>query len=103
MAPALIALGGVSLFEVSIWLPALWRWRRPLAISAICLLAISAGLLLGWSLNVLSVLLVTLSIYRALNLLRLVEGRMQADYLFHAARRTSLWLLGIQAVTVILA
>ncbi len=51
----------------------------------------------GWS-----ALIVIISAYRALNLLRLIDGRTQSDYLFHGGRRTSVWLISLQLGVIVL-
>ncbi|MDB5170746.1 MAG: hypothetical protein JWO35_440 [Candidatus Saccharibacteria bacterium] len=103
MTLALIGLGIVTLFELLLWLPAFWHWRKPLAIVVLAALAITTvGIVLaavsGWA-----TLVMIISVYRAVNLLRLIDGRTQNDYLFHGARRTSFWLIGWQAAALGLA
>jgi chlorobactene glucosyltransferase len=96
MQLALIVLGIISLGELCIWLGPLWRWRKALAIALIIALSLNTGFLLADYLSACAVLLAICNLYRLINLLRLVEGRMQADYLYHATRQTTVWLIGLQ-------
>lgn len=48
-------------------------------------------------------LLVIINIYRIFNLLRVMQDRVHSDYLYFAARRTSLVLIAAQAVTYLSA
>lgn len=100
----LAVMGGVSLAEVLIWLgPKTWRLRKPLA-AFLAAALLAANLYLAFTQTMSWVLIVTvLSLYRLVNLRRVVTGRGQADYLYHTARRTSYWLIGLQLITVGLA
>lgn len=96
-------LAVVTVCELLLWLPPAWHWRKPLA--AFLLAALAAGTLALAALGprLWLVLLILLNLYRMVNLFRLIKDRMQADYLYHAARRTSLWLVGLQLTTLALA
>jgi glycosyltransferase involved in cell wall biosynthesis len=59
------------------------------------LLLASASLLIE-RLSIWTILVAILSLYRCINLARIAASRIQADYLFHASRQTSLWLIGLQ-------
>jgi hypothetical protein len=98
MIPLLISLGVVSGLEFVIGIGPLWRWRKLLAGGLIMSLSVITGLIIGARLNGWTVLLALLNLYRLVNLLRLIEGRMQADYLYHAVRRTSIWLISLQLI-----
>ena len=50
----------------------------------------------------LGVLLVILQGYRSFNILRILRGRMHANYLWHVTYRTSLWLIGLQLASIAL-
>ncbi len=96
----LIVLGVLSLLELLFWLPPIWRWRKLLACLLIPSLSLISGILFGSNFSVWTGVLLLLSLYRVINLLRLVEGRTQADYLFNVARSSSWWLIGAQ-ITVL--
>jgi Glycosyl transferase family 2 len=59
----------------------------------------SAVGLLAWNLDVFSVLLAILSLYRVLNMLRVTKRRMHEVYLRNATRSTSSTLIGLQLLT----
>lgn len=96
----LIVLGLLTLIELGLWTPGLWRLRRPLAAILLVALAAVAGWFLAIYFTVTAVIFTFFNIYRLLNLLRIVENRSHADYLFHTSRISSLWLIGIQAVII---
>jgi glycosyltransferase involved in cell wall biosynthesis len=98
MKLALIILIVVSCLELLVWTKLGWRYRRYLAGVILLIQSVAVGLILGFAPNVWSSLLLILSGYRVINLLRLVEGRMPADYLFSVSRRTSLRLILGQVV-----
>src|SRR6202042_3117366 len=92
MKLVLVVLGVMSLLECLLWLPPLWRWRRWVAGTLMIILATGTGYLLGEYPGIWSGLAAFLSLYRGVNLLRVIENRVTEDYLRHAARRTS-WTL----------
>jgi glycosyltransferase involved in cell wall biosynthesis len=96
MVVTLICLGVISLGEVLLWFTPLWRVRKPMAALLIVALSIASGLLAGAHFSGWAILVLIFSLYRMVNLLRLVEGRTQADYLFTVAKQSSLWLIGLQ-------
>jgi hypothetical protein len=98
----LIYLGIVTIFEVCLWLRPIWKYRKYLSCAIILVLSIASGLFFGSHLNVWTGLLVVFSIYRMINLLRLIEGRTNADYLYHVARKTSFTLILLQAVALLI-
>lgn len=95
---AFIGLGVFTLVGLSVWLPPLWRIRRFVACVAILGLSISSGLVFGLHPSLWAALIVILGIYQLVNLLRLVEGRTQAKYLYTVSRNTALWITGMQIV-----
>lgn len=96
----LSVLAIVSAIELLMWLPPLWRLRRVLACAIIPVLSLVSGLLFGWNLSVWAGLVLVFSIYRVVNLLRLLEGRMQAAHLYKSTRRTGWWLIGSQLLVL---
>ncbi len=99
---ALIILLVVSLIELAMWLSNFWQWRKGLAAVNIVSLSIATGLLVGARPAVWSFLILFISVYRVINLLRLIEGRTQADYLFYVARRSSGLLILAQLLVLAL-
>lgn len=103
MELALTFLAALSVLELLLWLPPLWRWHKLLATVLLTALLAGTVALAAGGLRFWIILLVILNLYRAVNLFRLVKERIQIDYLYHAARRTSLWLIGLQLIVVTLA
>lgn len=101
---ALIALGVVSLLELSIWLPPVWKYiRKPVACLDIVSLSTASGWYISSHWSGWAALLVILSGYRIINLLRIVEDRPPLDYMALATLRTSLILIGSQLTLLLLA
>jgi glycosyltransferase involved in cell wall biosynthesis len=96
----LIYLGIVSLFEAFLWVRPVWLYRKYIACAIIVVLSIASGLFFGSHLNVWVAMIVVFSIYRMINLLRIVEGRTNADYLYHVARKTSFALISLQIISL---
>jgi glycosyltransferase involved in cell wall biosynthesis len=94
---ALESLIAISLAELSLWLPYAWKARGIIAPALIAALAAGSLWLIATDQAIWTILIMLVSLYRCFNLLRVAGGRIQADYLFHASRRTSLWLMGGQA------
>lgn len=103
MTHVLYWLAGITAAELALWTPPLWRIRRVWSAIVIIPLSVTSGLLFGMDFVSWAALVMFFSIYRIVNLLRVLEGRMQLDHLFSATRRTSLWLIGLQAVVIGLA
>src|SRR5487761_1734423 len=103
MIAALLGLGIVSLLEVLLWTALFWRWRKVIATVFIVPLAVTSGWLVGERPAVWTVAIAFFSMYRVINLLRVVEHRPQADYLFAVGRRSSWLLMSIQVALLGLA
>ncbi len=94
--------GGAILLELLVALFSGVRWlRRVLAVSALAVGGLVAGALVAMRPNVFSALLVILSLYRLLNMMRVVQERMHTQYLRRATRTTSFTLIGMQLVTLV--
>jgi hypothetical protein len=85
---------GLALELVIGWLRPLWFMRRVLAGFALCLTLFAAGLLAAYELNVASLLLLFIALYRGVNDLRVVEGRQNDAKLRRVFRRT-VWVLAL--------
>jgi chlorobactene glucosyltransferase len=103
MQLTLIVLGILSGLELLLWTPLFWRWRRPLAAILLVALALVSGALAGVDWHLWTAAIVCLSLYRAVNLLKVVDNRAQVDYLYNTSHRTSWWLIGLQAGVLVLA
>lgn len=103
MQLALIFLAVLTIIELAIWLPFGWRIRQILAAAVLLGLSVVSGFLIVNYFSAWALIISFLSVYRVVNLLRVVQNRIHADYLYHAGRRTTLWLIGLQALVYILA
>lgn len=100
----LIILAALTVLELLLWLPPLWRHlRRPLACVVIVPLSIVSGLLVGTYFSIWAVLVLIGSVYRLVNLLRVIEGRTPVNHAASITRRTSLLLISFQAVVLLAA
>jgi len=102
MTLALTLFGIAGLTELFIYLRPFWHVRRVLAAAMLVFVASVSGLLFADHACLASSLLVIISLYRVFNLLRLVEGRMQEQYLHRVTLRSSLVLLVFQVLILIL-
>lgn len=101
MIPTLVALGIVSAIELLMWVGPVWQIRKALSCLLIIVISILSGLLIAGHLSGWTLLLLVISGYRVINLLRILEGRMHSDYLLSATRRSSLWLIGLQVLVLL--
>lgn len=98
-----ISWGVFTLIGLSVWLPPLWKVRRYVACAAILGLSVTSGLLFGLHPSAWTGLVVVLGIYQLINLLRLVEGRTRADYLYTVSFKGALWLTFMQLLVLAIA
>lgn len=88
---------GAALFElISLYLPMTIR-KYVTSLTLIFTSFASTGLVFEHC-NAASVLILLISIYRVLNILRVVQARINEIHLRKVSRRTSLWLIGFQAL-----
>lgn len=76
--------------------PWLWRVRKVVAPILVVAVSFAAGGLVAARWNACSATLLLLSLYRVINFLRMVEGRMNEAYLRRATRVCGWWLIGLQ-------
>ena len=99
---ALIALFlAVSIFELSIWFPALWDDRKYLAYFCLILLTSVSIAIAVSDLSLGTFLVLVLSFYRIINLLRLIKNRIQIDHLYKVSVNTAISLIGLQFMVLI--
>lgn len=97
MTLILSLMAALAVLELLLWLPAVWANRTaPAVVMLIANVALPVSLTLLQP-AVWSMALLFLGLYRAVNMLRLVEGRIQKEHLYHASRRTSVALIALQA------
>lgn len=90
-------LSELSLFYVT----RIWKYHQWAVAIAVLLLGFWTGAAMVSQFNLLVVLMVIISFYRFLNLLRVGKDRIDEKYLRRAARRTSLLLIGAQIILLI--
>ena len=90
-----------SLLEIILNIGFLWHYKKYLAGLLILLLSISTGLIFGYHISWFSAILVILTVYRIINLLRLIEARINKNYLAITFRKTSFWLMLFQSILAI--
>lgn len=98
----LIWLAAVSFIELLMYVRPIWGGRKAVAWTVIVGLCFSVGLVLKLAAPVDSVFYVTITIYRLINLFRIVKGQTTAPRLYQAARQTFVWLAVMQIVLVAL-
>lgn len=79
-------------------------WRMRVFLSVVATLSLSAACagLLAVQLNIWSILLLLIGLYRVFNLMRVLEGRMQEKYARRVVRRTTWWLIVAQGLMLVL-
>jgi len=91
-------LGVLSLIELLLTTPLLWRWRRVIAGLLVLGVAVTTGIVLGYNLRLWAVLFFVAGLYRIINLLRVIERRRQIEELKKVVWQTSWQLIGLQLV-----
>jgi len=102
MTLALIAFGMFTVIELAVWIKPLWRYRRFLASTVLLGLSVSTGFIFGLKPSIGTLLFLVFGVYRMINLLRIIEGRTNADHLYKVARNASFWLIAIQVILLLL-
>ncbi len=77
-----------------------WRAKKFLAGFSLIISGFSVGIFLAEAFSAGTVLLALLMVYRAINLLRLIENRMHEQYLRRVTVRSFAWLGGTQSLTI---
>lgn len=83
----------ISLAELLLWTTPVWKERKIAATAFAAALSAGSLALIAKQPAVWTGLIGLLTAYRVLNLARVAAGRIQEDHLFHASRRTALWLI----------
>jgi hypothetical protein len=87
-----------TVLDGTLQIPKLQSIRKSLAALAILPTALASGALVMWWPNLFTALILIISLYRLFNDLRIVQARMHNTYLHQATLRTTLLLLGLQAI-----
>ncbi|HEY8999106.1 MAG TPA: glycosyltransferase family 2 protein [Candidatus Saccharimonadales bacterium] len=99
MTLVIIVFAAAVLCELALhFVPGLWRARKFLAGAAIVGSCFGTAGFAVWRPGIWSILLLAVSLFRALNMMRVVEARMHERYLRTVTRRTSLVLMLWQAL-----
>ncbi|HSX27547.1 MAG TPA: glycosyltransferase [Patescibacteria group bacterium] len=78
-----------------------WRFRKAIASLLIIILGFSEGVIIASRLNVIGVFCALVVLYRLVNLFRIIEARMNEEYLRKAYRRTAAVLGLLQLIAII--
>ena len=100
MALILIIIGTLSLLELYLWTDSFWQVRRQFASIALVVSLLLHIILVVTAPALWTLIILFLSLYRAVNQLRVIRERLHSDYLFHATRRTARCLFGMQLMVV---
>ena len=94
---ALIAiLIAISILELLIWVPSIWEMRKLLASICIILLSLVSLAILQTQAVVITGLIFFFSLYRLVNLFRLLKNRIHFNHLYRSSRNTSISLIAVQ-------
>jgi len=96
----LILFAFSCIFELSIWNTYIWRLRKIVSVISIIILSIASLILFIRFKDIYFAVLLLISLYRIVNLLRIVIGRTSADYLYNIARKTAIHLIFYQIIVI---
>jgi hypothetical protein len=99
----LVSLAALSLIEFVFWFRPLWPRRRLLATLIIITQTLDVLSLFVDKPRLWTALILLLSAYRDINLLRLIKGRTNPDYLYQVARHSSYLLMLSQLVVLVVS
>lgn len=98
MTLVLTVLAFISLLELTLWLRPVWKHRITLATILVPAQGAATAALLAIELDVMTVIFAIFSLFRVINLFRVISSRIQADFLYKATRKSSLWLIFYQLI-----
>src|SRR5690242_10039553 len=98
MTLMLYLLFALTICELLVVTLPLWEARRPLAAGIGIAVALVSGSMLGIRFSWATFLVAILSLYRVINLLRVVKDRSTPQHLLPSVRRTTLWLASMQTL-----
>jgi hypothetical protein len=82
------------LFEFLIFVPALWRYRKLMAPIVIAAIVLAQIMIFGSGTSLLYIGFSILSIFRIINLSRIIKNRMHYKHMYKVSLRTSAFMLG---------
>ncbi len=101
MTLALISFGIFTVLELALWIKPIWQYRRITASVTLLGLSVSIGFIFGLKPSIWTGLFLIFGVYRMINLLRIIEGRSNADHLYKVARNSSLLLISAQIILLL--
>lgn len=102
MSTVLGAFLAAQILELLCWFPGIWRFRRATMPLAFFLLAGSTTALLIFDFAFPAIVLTLVSLYRGVNIWRVMANRMRPEFLRRTTWRTELWLVGYNVFLLLL-
>ncbi len=93
-----ISLIILTIIELSIYLKVVWKIRELVASVVALLLSAVVGYMIFYNPSVTTMIISFFSLFRLLNLFRLVQERINPNHLYYSTRRSSLTLTAIQVI-----
>lgn len=100
MSIALQAFTAIAMLELLLWLPPVWKRRTYITPVLLALTIATTGWLFVTSPTFLVGILLCLSVYRGVNLSRVISGRSRIEYLRNISWRTAWWLAAIELIVL---
>lgn len=92
----------ITVCELLLWVIPSLKWRRSLAPFVIAVLIADSLVIIFKQPNIATTVLLIVSLYRAVNLARLIKDQIPKQYLRHATALTSVWLISLQIALLLL-
>jgi glycosyltransferase involved in cell wall biosynthesis len=96
MVIALIVFAVATLLELALWISWIWKARKAIALIASLALAASSLALVWLHPVFVTLILLLVSAYRVVNLLRIIKDQIDVHYLYRSVTRTGTILIGTQ-------
>jgi glycosyltransferase involved in cell wall biosynthesis len=100
MAPAFLVFAAATLLELTLWLPFVWKIRKPIAVILTALLLTSGIGMVALHPIFATILLFFVTAYRAVNLLRIIKDRADEKYLYRKVTNTGAYLITAQGIII---
>ena len=92
----------ISILELTIWFPGFWKNRQTISILVLILLTpLSLGFVIGYF-SLATLLIFIFSLYRIVNLVRLIRNRIHEEHLYTATYTSAIFLIGLQSFVIVL-
>jgi hypothetical protein len=93
MKLALILMAIIAAIEILLYTPLIWKFSARVSSILVYLVPLASIFLLVSWFSAGSFTILILSIYRSINLYRIVKQRLQVDFAYNSAKRATLWLI----------